>query len=143
MNISYVTYDKSGALTGCYLQEMQLEHEPNYIVVSEEARACWPLYRANTTRDGVELIPFVAEPAPVPQVVPMRSARRALYLAGLLATVEGIINAMAGEAGDLARIDWATAATVRRTDPVVAQIIPSLGKTEAEIDAMFIAAAAM
>lgn len=77
----------------------------------------------------------------VPQVIPMRNARRILYANNLLTTVEATINGLPGELGDLARIDWATALTVNRTDPIVTQVIPALGRTEEQIDAMFIAAA--
>lgn len=95
--------------------------------------------------DGWNGTAFVKPPAPaptVPQAVPMRNAQRVLYAAGLLATVEDIINAMPGAAGDLARIDWRTAQTIRRDDPAVLAVTPLLGKTEAEIDALFVAAAA-
>jgi hypothetical protein len=78
--------------------------------------------------------------APAPRQVSMLAARTVLYTAGLLELVEGIIANMPGEAGDLARIKWATALTVRRDDDLVTQVIPALGKTEAEIDAMFVAA---
>lgn len=78
--------------------------------------------------------------APVPRQVSMLAARTVLYKETLLQLVEDVIFAMPGEAGDLARIKWATALTVRRDDDLVTQVIPALGKTEAEIDAMFIAA---
>ncbi len=76
----------------------------------------------------------------VPRQVSMLAARTVLYKENLLQLVEDVIAAMPGEAGDLARIKWATALTVRRDDDLVTQVIPQLGKTEAEIDAMFIAA---
>lgn len=80
-------------------------------------------------------------PPPVPERVSMFAARTVLYRAGLLEAVEQAISDMPGEAGDLARIKWATALTVARADELVVQMIPSLGKTEVEIDGMFIEAA--
>lgn len=82
----------------------------------------------------------IAPPPVAPKLCSMFAARTVLYTAGLLQMVEDIIASLPGEAGDLARIKWATALTVRRDDVLVTQVIPSLGKSEAEIDAMFVAA---
>ena len=81
----------------------------------------------------------VAPPPTVPKQCSMLAARTVLYREGLLLLVEDVIANMAGEAGDLARIKWTTALTVRRDDDLVTQVIPQLGKTESEIDAMFVA----
>lgn len=88
---------------------------------------------------GAPDAPPPAGPA-VPRQVSMLAARTVLYKENLLQLVEDVIAAMPDEAGDLARIKWATALTVRRDDDLVTQVIPQLGKTEAEIDAMFAAA---
>lgn len=82
-------------------------------------------------------------PPIVPQSVPMRNARLALYSAGRLKEVEDYIAAFEGVEGDLARIDWATALTVRRDSPLVAKLMVSLDMTSSQIDALFIAAAAL
>ena len=91
--------------------------------------------------DGRWQFAWTILPALVPTAVSMRNAQRILYREGLLASVEAVIAAMEGEEGDLARIDWARALTVERTDPVVLHLIPRLGKSELEIDHMFIDAA--
>lgn len=57
----YVTYDETGALTGCYLQDVLPEHEAAHIEMPEVDALNWPAYRANTQRDGLELAP---PPAP-------------------------------------------------------------------------------
>lgn len=92
---------------------------------------------------SAEVVQGMPDPAPVPLVVPkqcsMYAARTILYKEGLLKLVEDVIAAMTGEDGDLARIKWASALTVRRDDDLVTQVIPQLGKSEAEIDAMFVA----
>lgn len=80
---------------------------------------------------------------PVPTTVTMRQAQRALYDAGLLASVEAAIASFPGTLGDKARIDWRTAQEVKRSDPIVQALIPSLGLTEPQLDALFTAAAAI
>ncbi|MBV6321893.1 hypothetical protein [Duganella violaceipulchra] len=82
-------------------------------------------------------------PPVVPAVIPMLNARTQLYLAGWLTPWEDLLAAMTGPDGDLARIKWATAQTVRRDDPLVLFAIAALNKTDAEADALFIAAAAI
>lgn len=69
--------------------------------------------------------------------VPMRNARRALIRVGLLKPVELYLAGMEGIDGELARNDWHTALTIARDNEVVTRLIPALGKTESEIDAMF------
>jgi hypothetical protein len=65
----YVTYLADGVLDGCYLQVPPEEHAARMIAVDEATGAEWVHYRANTARDGVELLPAVPPPAPtLPQV---------------------------------------------------------------------------
>ena len=46
-------------------------------------------------------------------------------------------------AGDAARIEWEYAATVDRDSPLVAGLVATLGLTDAQLDALFAAAAAL
>ena len=89
----YVTYDPTGNLTGCYLQDLHPDHADNCIPVSEDIAREWANYRANEARDGVEPAP----PVPVSMEV---------YNAPLLAELERIdlksIRAL--REGDAARI---------------------------------------
>lgn len=80
---------------------------------------------------------------PVPQVVTMRQARRALLGAGKLAAVETAINAMPEPDKSEARIDWDRSQEVRRDWPLVAALAPTLGLTDAQIDQLFITAATL
>lgn len=82
-------------------------------------------------------------PLPTPTIVTMRQAQRALYDAGLLDSVEAAIASFPGTLGDKARIDWRTAQEVKRNDPIVQALIPSLGLTEPQLDDLFVAAAAI
>lgn len=82
-------------------------------------------------------------PPEVPQSVSMRQARLALLGAGLLATVNSAIAGMPGAQGEAARIEWEFAADVRRDSPLVQALVPVLGISEADLDALFTAAAAL
>jgi hypothetical protein len=74
----------------------------------------------------------------VPQVVTPRQARIALLAAGHLDAVEAAIAA----APRAVQIDWEYAIEIRRDNPVIAAMAATIGLTEAQIDALFIAAAA-
>lgn len=78
------------------------------------------------------------EPADIPPVViptlSMRQARLALLDAGLLDEVEAAITTPSD------RIWWDYSTTVERNHPLVDAVLTALGKTETEIDVMFIAA---
>jgi hypothetical protein len=72
--IRYVTYDEDGNLTGCYIQELQPEHEHNYILFPEELVGVFVYYRANAARDGVEwnpIYPPFNDPSPQPPIDPV------------------------------------------------------------------------
>lgn len=76
---------------------------------------------------------------PTPNSVTPKQARIALAQAGLLAQV----NAMVRGADEVTQITWDYALTINRTDPLILQLATALNPplTEAEIDALFIAAA--
>lgn len=77
----------------------------------------------------------------VPQSVTMRQARLALLGAGLLSSVDAAIAGMAEPDKTVAQITWEFAATVDRQFGMVPTLAAALGMTEAQIDALFIAAA--
>lgn len=80
---------------------------------------------------------------PVPEVVSMRQARIALLAAGHLSAVTTAVASMPGIEGDVARIEWEYAQEVRRDSPLLAALAPALGMTGAQVDALFVAAAAL
>jgi len=53
----YVTYDESGSLTGCYLQEIAPDHANNYIEIDEALANQWANYRANDDRSKITELP--------------------------------------------------------------------------------------
>jgi hypothetical protein len=72
----------------------------------------------------------------------MAAARKALILGGVsLAAVDAAIDSITDSTErDLARTDWEYAASVRRHSPLVDSLGAAIGLTEAEIDALFVAA---
>lgn len=91
--------------------------------------------------------PMLADPPPPepiqPTVVTMRQARLALLGAGLLTQVNDAIAGMPGTEGEAARIEWEYAATVQRESPLVAGLSTALSLTSSQLDALFVAAAAL
>ena len=80
----------------------------------------------------------------VPFSVTMRQARLALLAAGLLDDVEAAIAAIPDPVQrKAAQITWEFSGEVQRKNGLVSQLAPSLGMTEAQIDALFIAARAL
>lgn len=76
-----------------------------------------------------------------PVTVTMRQAQLALLGAGLLPVVEAAIAAIPGDAGIAAKITWEKSSTVERTNPLIVQLAGVIPLTEAQIDALFVAAA--
>lgn len=99
--------------------------------------------RVNAATGEQELVTIDATPAIVPTAVTMRQARLAMLGAGVLASVDQAIAAIPGAAGDAARIEWEYAQEVRRDSPLVAALAPTLGLTSEQIDALFVAGAAL
>lgn len=82
-----------------------------------------------------------AQPA-VPEQVAMWQARAILIEDDLLDDVNAVLAEIPDEkARKLAQAKFEYSSTVRRDDPLVTETIPSLGKSESEIDQMFIRAA--
>lgn len=79
----------------------------------------------------------------VPASVPMLNARLALIAAGHMAAVKAFVDAMTGTEGDQARAYLEYAQNVRRDHWLVEGIRQVLELTAADIDALFITAAAI
>ncbi len=94
------------------------------------------------SHDGETFAPPFAT-VPVPQSVTARQARLALLAAGLLSSVEQGLAALPGPQGEAARIEWEYALEIRRDSPLLSAIGMGLGFTEAQIDALFLAASAL
>ncbi len=96
--------------------------------------------------DAAELAQILEarRPAPsVPVAVSMRQARLALLQAGHLQGVEAAISGLPSPQKEAARIEWEYATEVRRDSPLLAMLADSLELESAELDALFLAGAAL
>ena len=82
-------------------------------------------------------------PPPVPASIPMLNAHLTLIAHGWMADVMAYLASLPGVEGDQARIYFDKAQTMRRDHPLVKGIPAAIGKTEDEVDALFIAAEAL
>lgn len=76
----------------------------------------------------------------VPTFVTRRQGRAELIDRDLLATVQGVLDGIPGKAGDLARNDFDTSQEWHRDWPLIAQVQPILGWSDAYVDELFISA---
>jgi len=91
-----------------------------------------------------EIAQLPMPPIAVPQQCAMWQARAILIEDDLLDDVNAVLASIPDErARKLAQAKFEYSSTVRRDDPLVTETIPTLGKTEAEIDQMFIRAAGL
>lgn len=86
-----------------------------------------------------EVAPYVPPEPTIPQEVTAFQARAALAGAGLLSVVTAHMAAL--PADDVSRIAWEYAGGFKRTSPTIAALAPVLGLSDAQIDALFVAAA--
>lgn len=91
--------------------------------------------------DGWQFIKPAPPPQAVPEQVPMLNAHLTLIDAGLFDQVDAYYAALTGTDGVKDRAYWLRALTMRRDDPRVEAMRVKLGKSHAEIDALFIDAA--
>lgn len=79
----------------------------------------------------------------VPQTVTKKQAKKALAAAGLLSAVETALANATGTEGAFARIEWADSITFNRNNAVLLSLAGALGMSDAQLDALFVAAATM
>lgn len=90
------------------------------------------------TAEEIAALP-VPQPEPVPQTVTRFQALAALHLAGKLSEVQAIMAAP--ETPVIAKLAWENALSFERTSPTLASLAAALGMTNADLDALFTAAA--
>jgi hypothetical protein len=73
----------------------------------------------------------------------MLNAHLVLIQAGWMPELRAYLDAMPGTEGEMARTHFEMALTVMRQHPLVLAIPAALGKTEAEVDQLFIEAGAI
>lgn len=79
----------------------------------------------------------------IPKAVTPRQARLALLGGGLLSGVETALNGLSSPAKEAALIEWEYATEIRRDSPLVTSLGAALNLNSAQIDALFVAAAAI
>lgn len=90
-----------------------------------------------------DTVTWPAPPAPpihIPTAVTMRQARLALLAAGLLPSVDAAIAALPEPQKSAAKIEWEYSQEVQRHNGFVSVLAPALGLSDAQIDALFVAA---
>lgn len=97
----------------------------------------WDVYGAGDT------LPPTPPASLVPGEVTMRQARLALNAISKLSAVDAAIAAMADPQKTEAQIEWGYSSTVQRASPLVAQLGAALGLDGAELDQLFVTAAAL
>jgi len=105
----------------------QREALPNKALCVAQGDGLWTVYEVGDT------LPELPVPVVTPEVSRFQF-KLALAQAGLLTDVETYI---AGSGDDTLRLYWAEAPTFRRDHPILTAAAVLLGKTEAEIDAVF------
>lgn len=78
----------------------------------------------------------------VPDRIPMLNAHLELVEAGWMPDILDFINGMPEQDSALARVYWDKALTMERAHPLVQMIPAAIGKTDDEVDELFIRAAA-
>lgn len=102
-----------------------------------------PLTEEEEAARDLEEAAAMNAPPPVPDVISMRQARLVLLDQGLLSQVDTIIDAMNEPDRSAARIEWEYAVELKRSHPLVAAMQASMELTDAQVDAMFTAGAAI
>ena len=82
--------------------------------------------------------PYVAPPPPIPTTVTRFQALAVLAAGGYLDTVRTYINTL--DQNNVQRLAWENAADWERTSPTLNALATMLGLTDAQVDALFIAA---
>jgi hypothetical protein len=93
--------------------------------------------------DHPAVVAFLNPPAPVPQTVSMAQARLALIGVGLFNTIDAGLQALPEPQRTTALTAWEYAPTVSRTGTLVTTLASQFGLTDAQLDGLFTAAAAI
>jgi hypothetical protein len=106
-------------------------------LIRANAAALQALAAEKDAEKAAALAAVVAPPAPEPPAVPVSvtplQMRRALRATGLKNTVDAALAA----ASDEVREEWEYATEIMRNNTTLDQMAHALGKTDAEIDALF------
>jgi hypothetical protein len=93
--------------------------------------------------DHSEIVAYLNPPPPVPQSVSMAQARLALIGAGLFSAIDAGLKALPEPQRTTALTAWEYAPNVSRNGALVTTLAGQFGLTEAQLDGLFTAAAAI
>ena len=136
----------SSSTKGFYIAEIHGSAIPSdAVAITKEAHAALIAVQSTGLVIAADAngAPVLVAPAPaapqVPQQITMRQARLALLGAGLLDAVNLGVSGMS----QAAQIEWEFASTVERNNPLITALAAGLSLTEAQVDALFVAGAAL
>lgn len=135
-------YNNQGLLRDVVMTHPSILFAPEYaaqfVEVPDDAENGWMW-------DGETASPPPPPPPPpvVPQEITMRQARLALLAAGHLDGVQPALDALSEPQRAAAQIEWEYAATLKREHPLVLSLGTALGLSSEDVDALFVAAAAI
>lgn len=112
-------------------------------MLAADLGASAPMYQALMNEIAATYVPPPPPSPVVPDAVTMRQARLALLGAGLLDDVDAAISSLPSPQKEAAAIEWEYAQEVQRHHGLVPAMAQALGMTEAQIDGLFISAAAL
>lgn len=97
---------------------------------------------ASAVPDGVEILPYVEPPEPVPQQITRAQGKAALIMQGLWGAVLGYVASMQDPTQRaLAEVALNDTLTWERSSPFLNAAAAGLGVTDEQLDALFIQAA--
>ena len=130
----------AAALVDLAQKTVALQHAVDARAEADAARAAaageLTAAQARIAELEAQVVALTPPPAPAIPPVSRMQALLALHDAGLLDAVNAIVAA----ADPRTRLAWETATDFHRTSPTIAALWAALGKTDAELDALFIAA---
>jgi hypothetical protein len=124
---TYAGYDESAAVFAA-LNGLPVGRRPTFL---------------DATDAGVVAYLAAQAEAAKPKEVTMRQARLALLQAGLLDSVNTAIAGMTGAQKAAAEIEWEYSNSLKRSQPLVAQLGAALGLNTTQLDALFLTAATL
>ena len=157
----FATIDAAGRATGFYHPDIHGDAIPDGAVpISDATHAAWVLDTVGQRWNGGALEP--CDPPPAPVVVPRQISRRQLLLAmagtrlitpeealaaatagAVPAAIDTVFAALPPAEALAARVTWATMSVAERDHPLIIALITAGLAAPAEVDALFIQAAAL